>query len=828
MSILRQLNIKLGADITPLEMKMSKASRLLRREGRNWTNLGNELSAALTLPLIGIGVAAVKSAADMGKYEDGLVSVMGSADAAKKELALLRQEAEKPGLDFEQAIKGSVRLQNVEFSAESARKTLAAFGNAIALAGGSASDLDGVTLALTQIQSKGKVSAEEINQLAERVPQIRMAMKGAFGTADTEVLQKMTLSTEQFIEGVVNELNKLPQATSGINNEIVNTFTEMRVTMASIGKDIYNALDLGDRLASFRDGLRSVSAAFSALDDGQKKAIVNTALTVAAIGPALKAYGLMKTTVAGVIDLHRSGLATFKKFSGGVLSAAESFRKMDMVMKATTIGLVLAGVTALVLAYKHLNSQMSTAEKIQASVNSVSLDAEYAIVKERLAAKDLIETLTDENATREQKKRALDSLNAISPEYFSNLSIEKSSVDEINTAYDAYIDNLLKAARAKASQQKIIELEKERIRLLDRLGNAKDGIQSVGEAWDVLLQGSGGRLATTLKSQISAIEEQQQALAKLSAEANNVGSPISSSDTTSEPVATKSSTATKAAKEERNILAELGKTYELIAKKSQIYGTEMDANAARSTAVRDAINELLEQGLTPQDERIAMLTERYRNLNLATLETGEIQTVTLEPVLAVNEALSAQGEKVNEMSDVWRGFGETIAAASEAAEAAMVTLAAAGETSYKKLGKAALKAAADAVRSALMTYVANVIKDTGIISGPLAPILAPAAGAAAGVAFNSIIKGLKIPALAEGAIVSRPTLALIGEKGPEIVAPPQKLPGLATMMGKERQGRAGAGFVAETRIKGSDLIVLVREAALAEQRRTGNSFLLNF
>ncbi len=239
------------------------------------------------------------------------------------------------------------------------------------------------------------------------------------------------------------------------------------------------------------------------------------------------------------------------------------------------------------------------------------------------------------------------------------------------------------------------------------------------------------------------------------------------------------------------------------------------------------INTLLKEGLTPQDEQVAMLAERYRNLNLEALETAEIQAVNIEPVLAVNTALAAQAEQVRETAAIWEGFGNTIAAAADAAGSSMITLASAGDASYKKLGKAALKSAADAVRSALQIYVANVIKDTGLISGPLAPLLAPAAGAAAGIGFNAILKGLKIPALAEGALIDRPTLALIGEKGPEIVAPPQKLPGLATMMGKERQGRSSGGYIAETRIKGSDMIIMLREAALSEQRRTGSSFLLN-
>src|SRR5690606_26404524 len=117
-----------------------------------------------------------------------------------------------------EAIQGSVNLQAAGFSADLARRSLMAFGNALATVGKGKADLDGVGLALSQIASKGKISAEEINQLSERVPQIRVAMKAAFGTSDTEQLQKMGIDATQFVEGVVAQLEKLPAVTGGINN----------------------------------------------------------------------------------------------------------------------------------------------------------------------------------------------------------------------------------------------------------------------------------------------------------------------------------------------------------------------------------------------------------------------------------------------------------------------------------------------------------------------------------------------------------------------------------------------------------------------------------
>lgn len=145
----------------------------------------------------------------------GLQSVEGSAEAAKKRLNELREIAEKPGLDFKGAVGTDLRLQSAGLGKDLSADAITEFGNALALVGGSSDDLKGVGLALGQIASKGKVSAEEINQIAERLPQIRVAMQKAFGTANTEVLQKMGIDSKTFIAGIVGAMKELPRATGG-------------------------------------------------------------------------------------------------------------------------------------------------------------------------------------------------------------------------------------------------------------------------------------------------------------------------------------------------------------------------------------------------------------------------------------------------------------------------------------------------------------------------------------------------------------------------------------------------------------------------------------
>ncbi len=131
--------------------ELGKVEKSMSKFGQNMSNLGSTLTQSLTLPIIGVGAAALKSFADMEKLENGLIAIMGSSEGAAIELEKLRKVAENPGLALPEVVKASASLQSVGMNADAARETITQFGNAVARAGGGAEQFDGVVLALSQI-----------------------------------------------------------------------------------------------------------------------------------------------------------------------------------------------------------------------------------------------------------------------------------------------------------------------------------------------------------------------------------------------------------------------------------------------------------------------------------------------------------------------------------------------------------------------------------------------------------------------------------------------------------------------------------------------------
>lgn len=210
--------------------------------------MGNALSGsfgaglgglARFLPAMAAGtgaVNAVKVSVDRKRAAMALAAV--SSEDLGDQMDRLRELAKDPALGFDQVVAGTTRLQAVGFSAEQSEAAIREMGNALALVGGGKEQLDGVLLALTQIVAKGTVSAEEINQIAERLPQIRSLMVEAFGTSDTTMLQEMKLGAEEFVNGVVEAASKLERAQATSASAISNLGDEWKNLMQTIGDTV--------------------------------------------------------------------------------------------------------------------------------------------------------------------------------------------------------------------------------------------------------------------------------------------------------------------------------------------------------------------------------------------------------------------------------------------------------------------------------------------------------------------------------------------------------------------------------------------------------------
>lgn len=816
MPSIADLNVRLGLIYKDLDKGLESVERKLRASSRRLSDLGDQLTFSVSLPMAAAGAAAVKAAGDIESLQLALESQLGSAEKARRELELLRQAALAPGLGFEQAVRGSVSLQAVGFQADKARKIITEFGNGLALAGKGAQELDGVVLALTQIQSKGVVSAEEISQIAERLPQIRTLMQQAFGTASSEAIQKLGISSQQFIEGITKELEKLPRATGGIKNALENFFQGIQQGAARFGFAISKAVDLPNNLERLSAGLNSLAEGFESLNPTVQKYIVYAGAAFIATGPMLKVFGALKGAGAQVIDVMQGLASGTKAASGYILQGAAAFQKLDLAMKLTVAGGVIAAATALYFAFQNLSTEVS-------ATASVMNQAAAAAQDERSKTEFLVDILNDENATRREKVGALNKLKQISPEYFGQLKIEKDKIDGLVPAYEAYIDSILKAARAKAAEEKLIEIDKKAIANAEKLNRLR------ASRPDGNLPGATTGLGSFTAVQQQSANTQKELVASAEAEAQAIKNEMD------------------ALKELIRVNTDWGKSVETTTPKTKDYGQAMGGTAKATKEAKTELDLYLEK-LHQQETLQNKIREAAASMGLAPLDTlpqagtgvgGAVssnapaqgpQLPAVDALVSIPEKLTPVQEAIanlklsfSDMAASWGKDGESLKAVSDSVGQAVQQMANTGETS---LGKYAAAAAAAALKTAKAEAVAGIYS---AVSSALETVPFPfgiaAAGLAAGAAaalLNGLTNKIKIPGFAMGTTFAPEGMALVGERGPELVNLPRGAQVKPNNTLDRYLGGNSVNVSGTFRIAGTDLLVVLEKAQNTRGRVAGN------
>lgn len=223
----KTISIVITADGRQYAAAIDKATGQLKQMGDEGVRTGRKMSIlkADVLSLrnafaaLGVGLA-VREVLQAGLAADrmtqSLTAATGSAFNASRELIFLRQEAERIGINFEEAAQGFTRMaaaaRGTALEGRGIREVFTAVAEASRVMGLSAADTGGVLRAIEQIISKGTLSAEELRQqLGDRLPGAFQIAARAMGVTTAE-LSKMVeqgeVVADDFLPRFARELRK--------------------------------------------------------------------------------------------------------------------------------------------------------------------------------------------------------------------------------------------------------------------------------------------------------------------------------------------------------------------------------------------------------------------------------------------------------------------------------------------------------------------------------------------------------------------------------------------------------------------------------------------
>ena len=293
-----------------------------------------------------MGAAAFKGvtlAAQMEQTRVAFTTLLGSAQKADAFLKDLWDFAAKTPFEFEGLTQSSRKLLAFGFQAKDIIPTMQAVGDAIAALGGGAAEIDRAVYALGQMQAKGKVSAEEMMQLAELGIPVWQMLADAIGTSIPEAMEKASkgaIPAAKGIEAILNGMTKRYQgAMEQQSKTILGRWSTIQDAISgilrSIGEELINTFNIGGLLDRVGEALGRLSDVLSSKGlQGLKELLppwfapVATAIAGAILGGMVPALVALATSAWSAV----TALAPFIAAGAAIGAAAYLiYRNWDQV-----------------------------------------------------------------------------------------------------------------------------------------------------------------------------------------------------------------------------------------------------------------------------------------------------------------------------------------------------------------------------------------------------------------------------------------------------------------------------------------------------------------
>jgi len=267
MAEVARLQVVIGARINEFNKEMGALQKNVKRTFAS-DNLGISKGAVGAIVGVGValgalGLASVKAAGQMEQTRIAFTTLLKDGEKAKSFLSELEKFAASTPFELPGVLDASKRLLAFGFSAEQVIPILTAVGDSAAALGIGEEGIQRLTLAIGQMQAKGKVSAEEMLQLAEAgVPAWEM-LANKIGTDIPTAMDKASkgqISAAEGIQAVISGMNSkfggmMEQQAQTVNGIMSNIQDSVTQSMVFIGDEIIEAFDIKPKLKGAQDAL---------------------------------------------------------------------------------------------------------------------------------------------------------------------------------------------------------------------------------------------------------------------------------------------------------------------------------------------------------------------------------------------------------------------------------------------------------------------------------------------------------------------------------------------------------------------------------------------
>jgi tape measure domain-containing protein len=306
--------VSVGAIVGTLDLN-DKATAKFGKFFNTLDSVSGKMAAAggimsgLSLGLNGVAAAAVKAAGDWEQTKIAFTTMLGSAEKAGTFLKEMQDFAAATPFELPGLIEGARRMMAMGFTAQQVKPMLTAVGDAVAGLGLGQEGIQRVTLALGQMQAKGKVSGEEMRQLAEAgIPawQFLAEKIGKDIPAAMKLSEKGAIDAQTAIAAITEGMAKkfggmMEQQSKTFLGQMSTLKDEFGFVLRDFGTALMPVAQAGmEAMQKLLPVVRSVGQAFAEMNPTVRTTGVIMVGIVTSLGPILLGFAAFVKTVAGV------------------------------------------------------------------------------------------------------------------------------------------------------------------------------------------------------------------------------------------------------------------------------------------------------------------------------------------------------------------------------------------------------------------------------------------------------------------------------------------------------------------------------------------------
>lgn len=295
---------KMSRMLNVFEQRAEKARKRvehLSKMGDRLKGLGTKLTIGLTLPIVALGGASLKAAADFEKMQEQLSIMLGSAEKGKKMFNDITKFASQTPLETKDIMQATNTMLSFGLASDKVLTYQRQLGD---IAGGNAERFRALSLAFSQASSAGKLQGQDLmqminagfnplEQIAKRTGQTvgywKEQMSKGKVTIDM-VTQAMEDATSQGGR-YYNMMQKMSKTAGGQLSTLQDNWN---MTLANFGKEILPLAIKG------MGALSNLLAKINAMTPAQKKTLLVISSIVALIGPLVGGIGAVITALSSL------------------------------------------------------------------------------------------------------------------------------------------------------------------------------------------------------------------------------------------------------------------------------------------------------------------------------------------------------------------------------------------------------------------------------------------------------------------------------------------------------------------------------------------------